>query len=205
VLSWSVNADPRAGSRDRIRQVLGLALLGATVGTLFDWEHVVHGAIAYTRPVPLGIAWWTPLLYSGAALAIGLSHPMADRWLERLEVRPRTPLRLATAMICFLGIWYATGALPLSSAIVAALLMPPSLGVWWAFDATRAGLAMAITTALAGVGVEATLVGLGVFRHRSPDVFGVAWWLPSIYIAGSVAVGNVGRVLAPRRDRVMGS
>jgi hypothetical protein len=189
---------PERGSTVWVRCVV-LAALGATVGTLLDWAHVENGAVAYTRPVPLGIAWWTPVLYAGAALAIGISHSSVDRWIGRAGARRLSPLRLGSGMLCFLAIWYATGALRLTSALVAALLAPACLAVWWLFDATRGGLALALATALAGVGVEATLVRFGLFRHTHPDVLGVAWWLPTIYVAASVAVGNVGRALAGAR------
>ena len=181
-------------------RLLALAALGATVGTLFDWLHVVNGAVEYTRG-GVTIAWWTPLLFAAAGVGIGISHPAGDRWLGREERVAWTATRLAGGMLAFLAIWYATGAIHLGSAWVAALVGPASLAVWWAFDRTRAGLLQAFATAAAGVAVEATLVRLGTFRHTSPDILGVAWWLPAIYVAGSVAVGNVGRWLVARGAR----
>jgi hypothetical protein len=71
-----------------------------------------------------------------------------------------------------------------------------SLALWWRLDGTWQGLAQAAATAAGGCAVEMVLSGAGLFRHTHPDVLGVALWLPWIYVAASVGVGNVGRWLA---------
>jgi hypothetical protein len=43
--------------------------------------------------------------------------------------------------------------------------------------------------------VEVVLSSAGLFSHTHPDVLGVALWLPWIYVAASVGVGNLGRWL----------
>ena len=178
-----------------LRPAIILVLLGATFGSLFDWLHVKTGAIAYAKPTSLGIAWWVPLLYSTAALAIGLSHPMADRLLGRVERVAHTRARLVFGFVAFCAIWFATGALPFSSAIVAAMLAPVSLAIWFALDRTWQGLLLASSTAVFGFAFEALLSRLGLFRHIHPDVLGIAIWLPTIYVAASVGIGNLGRAL----------
>jgi hypothetical protein len=92
-------------------------------------------------------------------------------------------------------VWLASGALPLGSAAVAAILAPASLALWLWLDRTWQGLAMAATTAVVGCGVEVVLTRAGVFQHTHPDVLGVALWLPWIYVAASVGMGNLGRSL----------
>ena len=62
---------------------------------------------------------------------------------------------------------------------------------------------LALATAAVGVGVEATLASRGVFSYVAPDAGRVASWLPWLYVAASVAVGNLARYLAaaPRPGR----
>jgi len=79
---------------------------------------------------------------------------------------------------------------------VDAALAAGALGVWLALDGTLPGLAIALGTAACGFAVEAVLVSRGMFYHTRPDWLGVASWIPWIYVAGSVAVGNLARWLA---------
>ena len=182
--------------------MLVLALLGATFGTLFDEAHVLTGAIRYPGPPAFGVPWWVPLLYAGASLGIGLSTPIADGWLGRRARFPETPARLVAGFVGLCAVWFASGALPLGSAAVAVILAAASLGMWWGLDRTWQGLVEAAGTALAGCAVEVTLSRAGLFAHTRQDVLGLAWWLPWIYVAASVGLGNVGRRLAgPPRIR----
>jgi hypothetical protein len=179
-----------------LRRALVLALLGATFGTLFDWAHVRTGAIGYPRPDMFGIAWWVPLLYTCASLAIGLSHPIADRLLGRRPRFPHTRARLAVGFFGLCAIWFASGALPFSTMVVSAFLAPAALALWWTLDRTWQGLLAAVATAIVGFAVEVVLSRAGFFHHTHPDVLGIAVWLPWIYVAASVGLGNVGRWLA---------
>src|SRR5580704_15914898 len=161
------------------RAALALAILGALLGPVLDYAHVVTGAIRYPPPVRW-LPWWVPLLYAGAALAIGLSHPAVDAALGR---RPRLPLtggRVAAGFGVFCAVWLASGALPFASSAVAAILAPASLALWWWLDRTWQGLAQAVTTAAGGCAVEVALSRAGLFSHTHPDVLGVALWLPWI-------------------------
>jgi hypothetical protein len=178
--------------------VLILAGLGASFGTLFDYAHVRTGAITYPGLDHPGVPFWVPLLYTGAALSIGLTHPVGDRLLGRRARFPHTPGRLVAGFVGLCAIWFLTGALPLDTAVVSAILGAASLGMWWGLDRTWQGLVQAGATAAAGCAVEVTLMRAGWFRHTHPDVLGFALWLPWIYVAASVGLGNVGRWLAER-------
>ena len=176
-----------------LRPAIFLALLGAALGPILDYAHVATGAIRYTPPVRF-VPWWVPLLYTGAALSIGLSHPAADRLLRRAPA-PLTRPRLVAGFAAFCAVWFLSGALPFGSLVVAAILAPASLALWWWLDRTWQGLVQAALTAAGGCAVELTLTRAGLFAHNHPDVLGLAWWLPWIYVAASVGVGNVGRWL----------
>jgi hypothetical protein len=177
-------------------RALRLVLLGATLGPALDYAHVATGAIAYPHPDAFGLAWWVPLLYAGASLGIGLTHPAMDRVLDRRAARPITLARLVAGIAALAAVWVASGALGPDSRVVTAAIAPAALLTWWALDGTRAGVVLAAGTAVAGVAVEVTLAGAGLFRYLHPEVAGVATWLPWIYVTASPAMGNVGRYWA---------
>jgi hypothetical protein len=183
-------------SRPMIRRVLVLAALGASFGTFFDWLHVVTGAIAYPGPPRFGVPPWVPFLYIGAALAIGLIIPAGDRLLGRRARFPHTPARLVMGFVGLCAVWFLSGALPFGTAEVSVLLAAASLGMWWALERTWQGLVAAGAAALGGCATEVLLSRAGLFRHTHPDALGVALWLPWIYVAAAVGLGNVGRWLA---------
>jgi hypothetical protein len=181
---------------DLLRRAALLALLGASFGTLLDYGHVWTGTVVYTKPWLHGVAWWVPLLYTGASLGIGLSHPLADRLLQRRSPVPLTAPRLLVGFLGLSAVWFASGALPLSTAGVSLILAPVALALWLALDRTRQGLVCALVTALAGCAAEVVLSRAGLFRHTHQDVLGIPIWLPWIYVAASVGLGNIGRRLA---------
>ena len=177
-----------------LRAAIVLFLLGAVLGPVLDYLHVVTGAIRYMDPARF-VPWWVPIVYISASLSIGLTHPMADKLLRRRTPAQLTGARVAAGFVGFCAIWFASGAIPLGSGAVALLLAPASLALWWWLDRTVQGLAMAAGTAAGGVAVEVVLTRAGLFAHTHPDVLGVAFWLPCIYVAASVGIGNLGRWL----------
>ena len=180
--------------------VAWLAVAGAVLGTLLDGVHVTTATTRYAHPFVLGLAWWVPGLFAGAALAIGFSHRLADRVVGR-DVRPGRRAVIA-GLVVLLALWATSGLVkPARAALV--VLVPASLATWWALERTAVGLVLALATAAVGVGVEATLASRGVFSYVAPDAGRVASWLPWLYVAASVAVGNLARYLAtaPRPGR----
>jgi hypothetical protein len=177
-------------------RALVLAALGASFGTLFDYAHVLTGAIVYPGPPRFGVPPWVPFLYMGAAMAIGLGVPVFDDVLGRPARFPYTSARLVIGFVGLCTIWFLSGALPFDTRVTALLLAAASLGMWWGLDRTWQGLAVAGATAVGGCMMEVVLSEQGLFRHTHPDVLGVALWLPWIYVAAGVGLGNVGRWLA---------
>jgi hypothetical protein len=176
-----------------VRAALGLVVAGAVLGTLLDGVHVATATTRYTNPALLGLAWWAPLLFAGASLAIGISHVTTDRLLGR-DVRPEAR-GVVAGMVLLLALWATSGLLkPAQTALL--VLAPASVVIWLALDGTAIGLGLAVATAATGVVVEATLVSLGAFTYVAPDAGRVASWLPWLYVAASVAVGNYARWLA---------
>lgn len=176
---------------------LVLILAGATLGSFFDALHVASGTTAYTHPTYFGLPWWVPLMYAIAVLGIGLSHPHIDRRFSR-PARTIPISKLLLGLLALGAIWSASGLLPLPHWQTGLILGPAAVFVWWAFDRTRVGVLLAVLTAIAGCTLEILLSRLGLFKYTHPDVAGVASWLPWIYVAASVAVGNLGRALTRR-------
>jgi len=182
-----------------MQRVLVLAAVGATLGTSLDLVHVLTRTTAYTSPAFLGLAWWVPLNFAAATLAIGLSHPSLDDVLGRAAPVPRSGAVVVGGIAALAALWALSGLLRRSPSTVGLVLAPASLAVWWLLDGTGAGLALAAATAAVGVAVEIALVRHGQFLYVHPDMAGVASWLPWLYVAASVSVGNLGRWLARRR------
>jgi hypothetical protein len=180
-----------------VGEAIGLLLAGALFGTLLDSVHVATTTTRYAHPAFFGLAWWAPLLFAGASLAIGVSHRLIDEVLGR-DVHPTTA-RVVAGMALLLLLW-ATSGLVKPARLALWILAPASVLMWLALDGSAVGLVLAIATAACGVAVEAMLVSAGGFTYVVPDAGRVASWLPWLYVAASVAVGNYARWLAAPRD-----
>jgi hypothetical protein len=145
-----------------------VALVGAVAGTLCDQIHVIGGVIVYRDPLLFGQPWWVPVQY-GLALVVGCL--IARRLNGRSE-----PILLASAW--FVAAYLATAVfqrwpLPL-------LLVLGAIGV--ARTVKQGILVFGLAVALFGLVWEAALTSTGAFTYRHPDVLGVAYWLPALYL-----------------------
>ena len=178
-----------------MREAAALLVAGAVLGTLLDGVHVATATTRYTHPAVLGLAWWVPLLFAGASLAIGASHRLTDAMLGR-DLRPGTA-RVAAGLALLLLLWATSGLVKPARAALW-ILAPASVVMWLVLDGTLVGLLLALATAACGVAVESTLAAAGAFTYVAPDAGRVASWLPWLYVAASVAVGNYARWLVSR-------
>ena len=173
------------------RAILWLFLLGATFGTALDAFHVYSFVEQYTRPAFFGVAWWVPLLFGSAAVAIGYSHPLVDPIIHNL----RRPRRLITSIaeLSWLLLAYLIAASPISSLAKTALLILIYFNFWLLTGRGWQNLLLSLVTAITGTLVEMTLVAAGAFSYLQPDILGVPYWLPFMYACASLAVGDLGR------------
>jgi hypothetical protein len=173
--------------------ILYLFLLGATLGTALDAFHVYSGVERYPVPTFLGVAWWVPLLFGAAAVAIGCSHVGADLLLRQR----RRPVRLVWSL--GEGMWvvltYVVSASELDSWAKVGLLGVIYINFWVMAGRSWQNLVLSVMTAITGTLVEMVLVATGAFSYVHPDMLGVPYWLPCIYLCASLAVGDVGRAL----------
>ncbi|MBA2287338.1 MAG: hypothetical protein H0W02_17850 [Ktedonobacteraceae bacterium] len=179
--------------RSKAWMPLWLFLLGATLGTGLDAIYVYTGIESYATPVFFGLAWWVPLLFGAAAVAIGVSHPRFDLLLQR----GRRPPGLSDSLgaLAWLLLAYLIGATSLQSLAKFGLLALVYFNFWLLTGRSWQNLALSIVTAITGTLIEMILVTAGAFsyRHTSPDMIGVPYWLPWLYACASLAVGGLGR------------
>jgi len=173
--------------------MLWLFLLGAIFGTVLDAFHVYSYVEQYTRPAFLGVAWWVPLLFGFAAVAIGYSHPLIDPLIH--NIRHSRRLAISIAELAWLLLAYMIAASPVSSLAKTVLLSLIYFNFWVLTGRGWQNLLLSLVTAITGTLVEMTLVAAGAFSYLQPDIIGVPYWLPFMYACASLAVGDLGRSL----------
>jgi hypothetical protein len=183
-----------------MRRWLILASLGASLGTLLDWVHVATRTTEYTHTDVFSLAWWVPFEYAAASVAIGVSHPWLDSLSGRRSTRGQSRGAVVAAVATLACIWAGTGLLHQTPLVADMVFGPAVVALWWIADRTPQGAAMALATAAMGVAAEWSLSAAGFFRHLSADWGRVPSWLPWIYAAASVAIGNLGRRLSPQHS-----
>jgi hypothetical protein len=171
-----------------VKALAGMAIYGATVGTLLDGIHTHIGATVYTHPVFWAAAWWVPLLFAGA-YAIGATRPMIDD----------TPVSTGAALVAqlaFAGAYAISGWPALGRPLRAGILVGIFAGTWVLCDGRRAGLGIAVAAAIGGPLVEIALIHAGQFRHLQVDFLQIPMWLPCLYLCAGVSLSLAGKRLA---------
>jgi hypothetical protein len=181
--------------------IFWLFLPGATLGTALDALEVYSGVERYPRPMLFGVAWWVPLLFAAAAVAIGYSHPLVDPLISR--ARPYRRLSSSIGELTWLVLAYLISASTLDSLAKVGLIAIIYLNFWLLAGHSWQDLLLAFVTAVTGTLVEMILVNAGVFSYTHPDILGVPYWLPGLYACASLAVGNLGRSLMSPHVRVV--
>ncbi len=185
--------------------------VGFLIGPLVDFLHVYTGTTSYSPTMlptgPIGMPFWVPLLFGGASLAIGISHPFLDHLLKRCPF----PGSLRWGSICagfsiFFAIYAASAFLYPEPQLLKNLIVGAgALLIWVIFDRTWQGFLIGTLTAAAGVGVEVFLTRHDIFQHREQGLLGVAVWLPWLYFSGSIVMGNLCRRWLQKDEASIGS
>jgi hypothetical protein len=176
-----------------------LFLLGALLGTGLDAIDVYSHVERYAQPVLFGLAWWVPLLFGAAAVAIGYSHPLVDPLIG--NIRPARRLSVSLGELTWLLLAQLLGASTLNSIAKTGLILLIYLNFWLLTGRGWQNLLLSLVTAITGTLVEMTLVAAGAFSYLHPDIFGIPYWLPCIYACASLAVGDLGRSLVSLSQR----
>ncbi|XP_061411314.1 insulin-induced gene 2 protein-like [Lethenteron reissneri] len=142
-------------------------------------------------------AWWVPLCCGTAAVVIGLLYPCIDRRLGEPHKFKREWSSVMRCVAVFVGINHASAKVDFANNIQLSLTLAAlSIGLWWTFDRSRSGFGLGIGIAFLATLVTQLLVYNGVYQYTSPDFLYVRSWLPCIFFAGGVTMGNIGRQLA---------
>ncbi|CAF94851.1 unnamed protein product [Tetraodon nigroviridis] len=151
-------------------------------------------------------AWWVPPCCGSASAIIGLLYPCIDRRLGEPHRFKREWSSVMRCVAVFVGINHASAVsfLPGQSEKVdfannvqlSLTLAALSVGLWWTFDRSRSGFGLGVSIALLATLATQLLVYNGVFQYTSPDFLYIRSWLPCIFFAGVITMGNIGRQLA---------
>lgn len=140
--------------------------------------------------------WWVPLCCGTAAAAIGLLYPCIDHQLGEPHKFKREWSSVMRCVAVFVGINHASAKVDFANNMQLSLTLAAlSIGLWWTFDRSRSGLGLGIGIAFFATLVSQLLVYNGVYQYTSPDFLYVRSWLPCIFFAGGITMGNIGRQL----------
>ncbi|XP_029968641.1 insulin-induced gene 2 protein [Salarias fasciatus] len=142
-------------------------------------------------------AWWVPPCCGTASAMIGLLYPCIDRRLGEPHKFKREWSSVMRCVAVFVGINHASAKVDFANNIQLSLTLAAlSIGLWWTFDRSRSGFALGVSIGLLATLATQLLVYNGVFQYTSPDFLYIRSWLPCIFFAGVITMGNIGRQLA---------
>lgn len=142
-------------------------------------------------------AWWVPPCCGTAAAAIGLLYPCIDSRLGEPHKFKREWSSVMRCVAVFVGINHASAKVDFANNVQLSLTLAAlSIGLWWTFDRSRSGFGLGVTIALLATLATQLLVYHGLFQYTSPDFLYIRSWLPCIFFAGVITMGNIGRQLA---------
>ena len=164
---------------------------------LCDQIHVQSGVLDYDTGGFFGQAWWVPLQFGVAALAIVAgAAPFA-----RGRAQPKF-IDFVTGTAWFVAAYAASGLFDAHpNALAVAFVLTWALRV--ALAPQPASLvAYSLLLAAAGTAAEAALSAAGTFAYANPDLLGVPIWLPGLYLHGAPLALALSRALSePRGTR----
>jgi hypothetical protein len=163
-----------------LARLAGLFAGGGIGLALCDQIHVQAGVLSYETGGFFGQAWWVPLQFGVAALAI-----CAAAWPFARRREPPAARDFAISALWFVAAYAASGVFDRwPSALAAAFALAWAGRVAVARD--RAELVFfSVLLAAGGTGTEALLSAAGTFSYAEPDFLGVPVWLPGLYLHGA--------------------
>ena len=201
------------------RSIAKVGLASAPLGVLLDNQHGLFHVLSYDKAglpfeaslfgsVILRTAAWVPFLFLFAGVAMSSIQLVADKLLPSSPASPATQAddvvvprpswpKVLYNISLFSAQYYLSGAMDFLGVDVFNInlvLWAVALGGFRLFDASRAGLLLALATAVAGPAAEVFLVNVPqLYTYSHADLFGVCSWIPAVYFLGASAVGNLAR------------
>ncbi len=178
------------------KTALTLFILGGLLGPLGDMYHVHSMTTGYPDNYAyyiLGIPWWVFPFFGVSGLAIGISYHFMDFKGEKFQSRGFTHAFLGP--IIFLLSYLLSGYLTVvkTSLILNHILLGSIFAIiWFVYGRSWRSLFLSLWFSFLGILVETTLIRMGVFWYTANDnlLFGVASWLPWLYLILAVSIGN---------------
>ncbi|XP_069472696.1 insulin-induced gene 2 protein isoform X2 [Ambystoma mexicanum] len=212
LISWKMNLMVRG---------CVLFLIGVFLALVLNLLQIQRNVTLFPPDVISSIfssAWWVPLCCGTASAVIGLLYPCMDRHLGEPHKFKREWSSVMRCVAVFVGINHASAKVDFANNVQLSLTLAAlSIGLWWTFDRSRSGFGLGIGIAFLATLVSQLLVYNGVyqllvkigfalckmvivtlkqFRYTAPDFLYVRSWLPCIFFAGGITMGNIGRQLA---------
>uniref|UniRef100_A0A8C5I695 Insulin-induced gene protein n=1 Tax=Gouania willdenowi TaxID=441366 RepID=A0A8C5I695_GOUWI len=142
-------------------------------------------------------AWWVPPCCGTASALIGLLYPCIDSLLGEPHKFKREWSSVMRCVAVFVGINHASAKVDFANNIQLSLTLAAlSVGLWWTFDRSRSGFGLGVSISFLATLTTQLLVYKGVFQYTCPDFLYIRSWLPCIFFAGVITMGNIGRQLA---------
>ncbi len=182
------------------RELCILFAIGATGGLVGDAAHIDAGTTRYiddTLPTVWNSRLWFPILVGLATASLG------DLRLRLGPSRTDLDSRQGVAAIAAVLALYAITALvydqPEGAATTLVLMLALLIVCWLAdgWPAIACGLVAAVIGPLAEVIV--VRLDLAAYAESSDSLFGVALWLPALYLAFGVVAARLAELLVARR------
>ena len=180
-------------------------LLGFIFAPLGDMVHVSTHTTWYTSGYAfyfMGIPWWVFPFFGVSGLIVGYSGYFFDQKIFKTKkLRPGEvdAQKAVLGAFSFLIAYLLSGVLKDYPIWLIHLVLGGMTFLYWFYlERTWQGILLALGPAIGGTLVEITLVRNGVFKYLPPDdlLFGVASWLPWLYVILALSLGNLMRFLA---------
>ncbi len=174
--------------RETDRRLAAAFLLGATLGTALDAIHAYGDVETYPNELFGRLAWFVPLEFGLAGVAVVLAIPVLERWAGEGGPRAWTTWERLRELPLLGGLYVTSVAANGPDAALFGVALLVLLGVRLAFVAVPGDWAFALVAAVAGPAVEATIHALGAFDYTEPDFLGIPLWLPALWANGGLAI-----------------
>lgn len=171
------------------------------IGPIGDMVHVATKTTGYPDHYAfyvLGIPWWVFPFFGFSGAAIGFNYHLLDTkfFKSKKERIGEKNFWIGFLSVLFFVFTYCLSGY-LTTIHTSPLVNNLILGgltflLWLVIDKTWQSLVIATWITFLGILVETTLVRLNVFWYEPTDnlLFGVASWLPWLYMTLTIGVGN---------------
>lgn len=171
-------------------------LLGGILGPLGDIYHVFSMTTGYPDHYAYyvqGIPWWVFPFFGASGLAIGMSYHFMNFQGDKFQSKGF--IHAFTGPVIFLLSYFLSGYFTVikSPTFLNHIILGAIFAIiWWLYGKTWRSLLLSVWFSFLGIIVEVTLVKMGVFWYTSHDnqLFGVASWLPWLYLILAITIGN---------------